>query len=211
MGVASAQPHDALPDASPLPSLRPPDAASGDAQDYPDVPLTDVVVQMTTAFAVQQYNKDRYDSTNYFKELRLLKAQSPVDSPFEYHLTVVLVETACVKRADKIKSYKKIQQCKALTGNHRQSISLNKAIVMTFRLVFLSCPNPIQPFRFHGDSTMTPWLVQESLQPFGVLSKLLETLIRLTVFRSAIKIFNRINSASSQTLLQLAYYASEHA
>ncbi|KAK9391282.1 Cystatin [Crotalus adamanteus] len=63
------------------------------------------------------------------------------------------------------------------------SISLNKAIVMTFRLVFLSCPNPIQSFRFHGNSTMTPRLVQESLQPFGVLSKLLETLICLTVFK----------------------------
>ncbi|XP_039214444.1 cystatin-1-like [Crotalus tigris] len=102
----------------------------GMLQDYPDVPLTDLVVQMSTAFAVQQYNKDRYDSTNYFKELRLLKAQSPVDSPFEYHLTVVLVKTACKKRADKIKSYKKIQQCKALRGNHRQ---ITCAFKVTFR------------------------------------------------------------------------------
>lgn len=41
------------------------------------VPVTDEGVQQAAAFAVEQYN-ERNGKANYFKELRIMKAQSQV-------------------------------------------------------------------------------------------------------------------------------------
>ncbi|XP_060538506.1 cystatin-like [Pantherophis guttatus] len=53
-----------------------PELLLGIAGSLSDVPVTDPGVQEALAFAVEQYNQERRECVNYFKQLRLLKALS---------------------------------------------------------------------------------------------------------------------------------------
>ncbi|KAK9391278.1 cystatin-like [Crotalus adamanteus] len=99
-----------------------------------DVPVTDVGMQTALAFAVEQYNKDRDDSANYFKQLCLLKAKSQTDPQVEYHLTVLLMKTACEKKTSRTRPYNKIQKCKKLPGDPQ--------ILCYFKVVLLTPDGP---------------------------------------------------------------------
>ncbi|XP_060538612.1 cystatin-like [Pantherophis guttatus] len=100
----------------------------GMPEDLSNVPVTNPGVRKALAFAVEQYNQDREDSANYFKQLRVLKAQSQVDKRDEYHLKVELMKTECKKNANKTKTYKKIQKCKPLQGNQERPTCYFKVI-----------------------------------------------------------------------------------
>ncbi|XP_063172981.1 cystatin-like [Candoia aspera] len=74
------------------------------------VPVTDEGVQKAAAFAVEQYNERSQDSTNYFKQLRIVKAQSQVVSGMKYYLTVEMVKTVCEKSSGPM-AFNDIQDC----------------------------------------------------------------------------------------------------
>ncbi|KAM6435327.1 cystatin-like [Liasis olivaceus] len=72
---------------------------------------TDDGVQKAAAFAVEQYNARSTDNTNYFKELRIVKAQTQVVAGMKYYLTVEVVKTACRKTVGKAKAHEEVQNC----------------------------------------------------------------------------------------------------
>nr|QSI83991.1 cystatin [Calliophis bivirgatus] len=84
-------------------------------------PINHPYVQKALAFAVEKYNLDREDSSNYFNVMRVLKAQWKVSFRVEYHLKVELVKTTCEKVGE-IKKYNKIKKCNVLQGNHKRPI-----------------------------------------------------------------------------------------
>ncbi|XP_070807604.1 cystatin-1-like [Pituophis catenifer annectens] len=94
-----------------------PELLLGIAGNLSDVPVTDPGVQEALAFAVEQYNQERRECVNYFKQLRLLKALSQVETRDEYHLKVEMVKTRCGKKACCKLSYKRIQMCELVRGN----------------------------------------------------------------------------------------------
>ncbi|XP_032090212.1 cystatin-1-like [Thamnophis elegans] len=83
---------------------------------YLDKPFTDIKVQNALEVAVEKYSKDRSDSANYFKVLRFLKAGYQVGGSVEVHLKVLLVKTACEKKAGWL-IYRRFQECEELPGN----------------------------------------------------------------------------------------------
>ncbi|XP_039222151.1 cystatin-like [Crotalus tigris] len=89
----------------------------GVPQGLVELRLSDQGVQQAAAFAVQEYNNDQQDAPSYFKKLQVVYAQSPVNFPNVYHLTVALVKTACLKRPGTTMAYVKIQQCPLFPGH----------------------------------------------------------------------------------------------
>ncbi|XP_039222150.1 cystatin-like [Crotalus tigris] len=88
----------------------------GMPQGLVELRLSDQGVQQAAAFAVQEYNDGRQDAPSFFKKLRVVYAQSPVNFPNVYHLTIALVQTACIKRPGTTMAYVKIQQCPLFPG-----------------------------------------------------------------------------------------------
>ncbi|XP_039214408.1 cystatin-1-like [Crotalus tigris] len=74
--------------------------------------VTDEGVQNAAAFAVEQYN-ERSDNTNYFKVLRIVKAETQVVAGAKYYLTVEIGETVCEKSNGPM-TYSEIQNCELL-------------------------------------------------------------------------------------------------
>nr|QSI83990.1 cystatin [Calliophis bivirgatus] len=72
--------------------------------------VSDPDVRKAAAFAVQEYNT-LSANTHYFKEMRIVEAQSQVVAGAKYYLTMELVKTKCAKTAGKPKVYKEIQNC----------------------------------------------------------------------------------------------------
>ncbi|XP_060538618.1 cystatin-like [Pantherophis guttatus] len=100
----------------------------GTPEDLCDLPVTDPGVEKALTFALVQYNRFRRKDANYFKVLRVLKAQSQVETRYEYHLTVELVETTCEKSACCKLSYKDIQMCEQFPGNQEKQTCYLKVI-----------------------------------------------------------------------------------
>ncbi|XP_060538616.1 cystatin-1-like [Pantherophis guttatus] len=91
-----------------------PELLMGIAGKITDLPANDPGVQEALAFAVEQYNQDRGDSPNYFKVVRVLMAQSQVETWVNYSLLTQLVKTTCKKIASWKPTYQYIQKCKRL-------------------------------------------------------------------------------------------------
>nr|E3P6P3.1 RecName: Full=Cystatin; Flags: Precursor [Micropechis ikaheca]ACR83849.1 cystatin precursor [Micropechis ikaheca] len=72
--------------------------------------VTDPDVQEAAAFSVQEYNALSANAY-YYKELRIVEAQSQVVSGAKYYLTMELMKTKCAKATSKPKVYKEIQNC----------------------------------------------------------------------------------------------------
>ncbi|XP_070622871.1 cystatin-like [Erythrolamprus reginae] len=72
--------------------------------------VTDPEVRKAAAFAVEEYNA-RSSNANYFKNLRIVDAQSQVVAGEKYFLTMELAKTQCEKTHGKPKVYKEIQNC----------------------------------------------------------------------------------------------------
>ncbi|KAM3824727.1 cystatin-like [Vipera latastei] len=76
------------------------------------VSVTEKGVQEAAAFAVEQYN-ERSNNPNYFKELRVVKAQSQVVAGAKYYLTVEIGKTVCEKSNGPM-AFSEIQKCELL-------------------------------------------------------------------------------------------------
>uniref|UniRef100_A0A098LYE4 Cystatin E/M n=1 Tax=Opheodrys aestivus TaxID=186591 RepID=A0A098LYE4_9SAUR len=72
--------------------------------------VSDPEVQKAAAFAVEEYNALSANG-HYFKELRVVDAQSQVVAGAKYYLTMELAKTNCEKNVGNRKAYKEIQNC----------------------------------------------------------------------------------------------------
>nr|E3P6P2.1 RecName: Full=Cystatin; Flags: Precursor [Notechis scutatus scutatus]ACR83848.1 cystatin precursor [Notechis scutatus] len=72
--------------------------------------VTDPDVQEAAEFAVQEYNALSANAY-YYKQLRIVEAQSQVVAGAKYYLTMELMKTKCAKTTGKPKVYKEIQNC----------------------------------------------------------------------------------------------------
>uniref|UniRef100_A0A7N5J9Z5 Cystatin domain-containing protein n=1 Tax=Ailuropoda melanoleuca TaxID=9646 RepID=A0A7N5J9Z5_AILME len=84
--------------------------------------VTDPDVQKAAAFAVEQYNA-LSSNARYFKELRIVDAQSQVVAGVKYYLTMELAKTRCEKTVGKSKVYKEIQNCELLPRAQQEKLT----------------------------------------------------------------------------------------
>ncbi|XP_070807007.1 cystatin-like isoform X2 [Pituophis catenifer annectens] len=87
------------------------------------VPVTDEGVQQAAAFAVEQYN-ERSSNANYFKQLRIVRAQSQVVSGVKYYLEVEMGKTACEKSNGPL-PFSDIQKCELLPSDQQEKLTCN--------------------------------------------------------------------------------------
>ncbi|KAG8146659.1 hypothetical protein E2320_013781 [Naja naja] len=86
--------------------------------------VSDPDVQKAAAFAVQEYNA-RSANAHYYKELRVVEAQSQVVAGEKYYLMMELVKTKCAKIAGKPKVYKEIQKCELPPKAQQEKLTCN--------------------------------------------------------------------------------------
>ncbi|XP_070807384.1 cystatin-like [Pituophis catenifer annectens] len=118
-----------------------PELLMGIAGEIFDPPITDKGVQEALAFAVEQYNQDRRDSPNYFKVVRVMMAQSQVETWVNYSLLTQLVKTTCEKIASWKPTYQYIQKCKRLPGKKEKPNCFFKVrqVLSKMELTVTSC------------------------------------------------------------------------
>uniref|UniRef100_A0A098LYA7 Cystatin n=1 Tax=Opheodrys aestivus TaxID=186591 RepID=A0A098LYA7_9SAUR len=87
------------------------------------VPVTNEAVQQAANFAVEQYN-ERSDKANYFKELRIVKAQSQVVEGAKYYLQVEVGKTVCEKSNGPL-PFSEIQKCELVPSNEQEKLTCN--------------------------------------------------------------------------------------
>nr|P08935.1 RecName: Full=Cystatin [Bitis arietans] len=84
--------------------------------------VTDPDVQEAAAFAVEKYNAGSKNDY-YFKERRVVEAQSQVVSGVKYYLMMELLKTTCKKTVGRPKGYQEIQNCNLPPENQQEEIT----------------------------------------------------------------------------------------
>ncbi|XP_070622098.1 cystatin-like [Erythrolamprus reginae] len=87
------------------------------------VPVTNKGVVEAAAFAVEKYNEGS-KNTNYFKELRIVKAKSQVVSGAKYYLQVEIGKTVCEKGNEPM-TFSDIQKCELVPIDQREKLTCN--------------------------------------------------------------------------------------
>uniref|UniRef100_A0A8C5RT57 Cystatin n=1 Tax=Laticauda laticaudata TaxID=8630 RepID=A0A8C5RT57_LATLA len=87
------------------------------------VPVTNEEVKKAAAFAVEQFNKHS-DNANYFKELRIVEAQSQVVAGWKCYLIVEMGETVCEKNKGPL-PFIEIQKCELLRRDQQEKLTCN--------------------------------------------------------------------------------------
>ncbi|XP_070622181.1 cystatin-like [Erythrolamprus reginae] len=98
--------------------MLPPEPLLGNPEGLSDLTITDEGTRTALAFAMESYNKDRTDSGNYFKVLRLGKKVTGLD----YRFLVELAETRCKKKPGLKIIYGNVQKCNLLPGKPKRPI-----------------------------------------------------------------------------------------
>ncbi|XP_026542278.1 cystatin-like [Notechis scutatus] len=106
------------------------------------VPVTTEEVKKAAAFAVEQFN-ERSNNANYFKELRIVKAQSQVVAGMKYYLTVEMGKTVCGKSSGSL-PFSDIQRCELLLRDQQEKLTchfviLSRPWLESTQLLSMSC------------------------------------------------------------------------
>nr|QSI83989.1 cystatin [Calliophis bivirgatus] len=91
------------------------------------IPVTTEEVKEAAAFAVEQYN-ERSKNTNYFKELRIVKAQSQVVAGLKFYLTVEMGKTVCEKSSKPL-PFSDIQKCELPPQDQQEKLTCDFQIL----------------------------------------------------------------------------------
>ncbi|XP_061462427.1 cystatin-POGU1-like [Rhineura floridana] len=106
-------------------------------------PVSDPDVQKAATFALTAYNQAS-NSLFYYRQLRLVKAESQVVAGIKYYLTMEVVNTLCEKKAGSTLKEVDIQNCAVpLAGEQQKQICIfqvwSRPWLNDIRLVHMSC------------------------------------------------------------------------